>query len=97
MPHTDYTVQLVNDPQILFQFAADLDQASAPLLVLGDTKSEPTMQTPYQTADANHDLYKAAYLLANYLASETGEFWLGQTDSIKVTPVITSVNGTNDI
>jgi hypothetical protein len=53
-------------------FCCDLDRAEAPIRYQGDTKDE-WIQTPYQTADARHNLYEAARLACDYAQFPFGE------------------------
>jgi hypothetical protein len=64
--------------QKMFSMSADLADPAAPLRVLQQDGSESS--TPYQTADADHNIQLAAYLVARYLKSQKVE---GQNSSCK--------------
>lgn len=58
------------------RFQANLAQASAPILLEGDA-------TPFQTADARHDEWRAAELLNAWCRSEGGAAW-GDDEEIDI-------------
>jgi len=58
---TVYEIQLFER----FRFSADLTEASASIYIVGDDGLDDTC-TPYQTADAGHNLHEAAKLALLY-------------------------------
>lgn len=78
---TTYAVFTPKTKAPVFYFAANFQYSANPLLVLGgfngddvDQDGEPrTQATPYRSADAGRDSREAGRLLAEWLASETGE------------------------
>lgn len=60
MAHSTYTVTTHFDT---FRFSADLAQASAPILFLGE---DGETSTPYQTADSRHRPRDAALLVLRW-------------------------------
>lgn len=54
----------------MFSMSVDLTDPTAPLRFLQDDGRE--CWTPYRTADAGHDVDRAAYLVSGYLDSEDG-------------------------
>lgn len=78
---TTYSVFTPDSKEPVFHFAANFQYSANPLLILGgfsgddvDQDGEPrTQATPYRSADAGRDPLEAGRLLAEWLASETGE------------------------
>lgn len=68
---TTYEIRV--DGECVATFEADLAQASAPITLAGRT-------TPFQTADARHDSWRAAELLNRWCASEGGEIYSEDDD-----------------
>lgn len=65
MAYKHYTVTSTFEP---LTFIADLTQASAPIYYVGVDDEE--FITPYQTADARHDVHAAAMLVIRHLGAE---------------------------
>lgn len=64
-----YTVTVGTSVRLCF--VADLADASAPISILDNGENTPT---PFQTADARHSAYKAAYMLNDWARNEGGEY-----------------------